>query len=116
MDDRSGANVHEKGDNMAVYRKNWNGLTLLNPEVDTFPEDMELKVFPVPKRIRIQTVAVRKRSRRNTILKVITIAAAVAYFAAACTMQRPTIVAGIVIGASLAWMALFAAANVRRWK
>ena len=101
---------------MARYRRGWNGLTLLNPEVDTFPEDMTLKVFPVPKRPKIEVVAVKKKSYRNVILKAVTAAAAVAYFAAACTMQRPTIAAGIVVGISLAWMALFAAANVRRWR
>lgn len=102
---------------MAVYRKNWNGLTLLNPEVDTFPEDMDLKVFPVPRTVgkSIKVEVVQKKSNRNHILIGVTIAAAVAYFAAACTMQRPTIAAGIVVGISLAWMALFAAANARRW-
>ncbi len=103
---------------MAVYRRGWNGLTLLNPEVDTFPETMELKVFPVPRAVgkNIKVEVMPKKSHRNKVLIGVTIAAAVAYFAAACTMQRPTIAAGIVVGISLAWMALFAAANVRRWR
>lgn len=96
---------------MARYRRGWNGLTQINPEPVFHAEAMELQVFPVPKKVRIQTVAVRKKSHRNVILKAVTVAAAVAYFGAACTMHRPTVAAGIVIGISLTWMALFVIAN-----
>lgn len=96
---------------MARYRRNWNGLTEIKPDSVFIPENMELNVFPVPKRPKIEVVAVRKKSHRNTILKAVTAAAAVAYFGAACTMHRPTVAAGIVIGVSLAWMTLFVIAN-----
>ena len=96
---------------MARYRRGWNGLTQINPDPVFIPENMELNVFPVPKRPKIEVVAVKKRSHRNVILKAVTVAAAVAYFGAVCTMHRPTVAAGIVAGISLAWMALFAIAN-----
>ena len=101
---------------MAVYRRGWNGLTCLNPEVDTFPETMELKVFPVPRTVEksIKVEVMPRKSHRNKVLIGVTVVAAIAYLAAACTMQRPTIAAGIVVGISLAWMALFAIANRRR--
>lgn len=106
---------------MAVYRRNWNGLTCLNPEVDTFPEDMTLKVFPIPKRVRIQTTVVRKRSRmsrmmvkKNRILWAITGAAFVVMILAACTLQTPTLAAFLIMGICGAWMTAFLTVNEGR--
>lgn len=99
---------------MARYRRGWNGLTQINPDPVFIPENMELNVFPVPKRPKIEVVAVRKRSHKNSILWGITFAAFTVMVMAGCTLQRPTAAAFIVMGLCGAWITFFLKVNEGR--
>lgn len=99
---------------MAVYRRGWNGLTCLNPEVDTFPETMELQVFTVPRRPRITVEPMpRKKSNKNTVLWSITLAALAGLIIAGCA-QRMTAGVGVAMAVCITWTTIFLAVNRRK--
>ena len=102
-----------KGENMARYRRGWNGLTQISPEPVFIPEVMELQVFdPNRKRqFKIRTMVVKKKSRKNLVLKLVTAAAGVGLVASACTLERPTVIALVVFGVCAGWITLFFNAN-----
>ena len=97
------------------YRRGWNGLTQINPEPVFIPDVMELEVFPVPKKTPIRVKKAHRKRKKNNILKASIGIAFSVMMLAGCTLQRPTITAGVIIAICGTWITLFGIANEGRW-